>query len=364
MLRVCLTFDYELFFGENYFSNSEILFSPTKELIDGIYEKGVSATFFVDVCSIFQHDKYNKDEYISNFTEQIKYMTKYNQDVQLHIHSHWLNSIYINEKWDFDLEHYRIHSYGFENEDSPNVSTIIRNGVKYLTETLTSIDPFYKCIAYRAGGFCLQPHNQLIKVLYKNGIRVDSSITPHLSHFSAINWYNYQHDIPKENWYIGTDFEWWEDAKISENSLYEIPIATSNKNPFLFCIKRLLTPEKIKFNLGIKKGTYIGISQKQNFIQKIKAIYNYIAGYTTISMDGNQAEFIYKMLYRFYRKHNCDKVDYTIALIGHPKLSSPMYVKNIKYLIDLINNSKEMNIEIISIFEEYNRIQNKDNIKK
>lgn len=357
MLRVCLTFDYELFFGENHFNNSEVLFLPTKELIDGIAEKGVSATFFIDVCSVFQHKKYGEDRYLLDFNNQIKYMIKKNQDIQLHIHSHWLDSTYLNGKWNFDIEHYRIHSYGFDNSVIPNVNTLIKDSIKYLVDTITPINKNYKCIAYRAGGFCFQPHNQLVEVLYKYGIRIDSSIAPNLFFTSRTNWYDYRHEVPNTNWYIGKNHDWWKNVVKQEDSLYEIPIGTENKNLFLFSIKRLFSPDKIKFNLGVKKGTYIGTSRKQNLIEKIKSIYKYTSGYSAISMDGYQAEFIYEMIYRFYKKHNCDKQDYTIALIGHPKLSSEIYVKNVKQLIDLISNSKEMNIKIISVFDEYQRIQ-------
>lgn len=362
MLRICLTFDYELFFGENYYGNEEVLFSPTKELVDGINEKGISATFFVDVCSIMQHKKYNLKEYVKDFSRQLRYMVEKNQDVQLHIHSHWLNSTYVDGKWIFDKEHYRIHRYGFDDTNKPNVNDIIAEGIDYLNETLLPLYPNYKCIAYRAGGFCIQPHEDLIKILYENGIRIDSSITPNLIFNAENNWYNYSHKVPNSNWYIGTNCEWWKDSPHEEISLYEVPIATENKEPISFCLKKIFTPNRIKFNLGEKKGSYIGGTSKSTFINKLKSIYNYITSYNTITLDGYEAEFIYNQIYRFYKKHCCEQNDYTIALIGHPKLSSRLYVDNIKKLIDLINDNNEMEIEIISIAQEYQRIFKKNNI--
>lgn len=358
MLRICLTFDYELFFGENYYGDDEVLFLPTKELIDGINKKGISATFFVDVCSIVQHKKYNLKEYVENFSQQLRYMIENNQDVQLHIHSHWLNSTYSYGYWTFDEKHYRIHSYGFDDSSKPNVNDIVAEGINYLNETLLPLYPDYKCIAYRAGGFCFQPHEKLIKILYENGIRIDSSITPNLVFKSENNWYDFSNEVPNTNWYISANYGWWKEATNKKISLYEVPIATEKKEPISFCLKRIFSPDSIKFDLGKRRGSYIACASKSTFIARLKSIYNYIMNYGTISMDGYEAKFIYTQIYKFYKKHCCDKNDYTIALIGHPKLSSKSYVENVKKLIDLINNSNEMDIEIISIRDEYERISN------
>lgn len=355
MLKICLTFDYELFFGENYFDDDVVLFSPTKELIEGLKEKNVSGTFFVDVCSIIQHKKYNLAEYVTGFSNQLKYMISMNQDVQLHIHSHWLDSKYINSKWEFDKNHYRIHSYGFHKNQKLNVDSIIKTGIEYLNETIKVIDPDYKCIAFRAGGFCLQPHQELIEVLYNNGIRIDSSVAPNLSFSSDNNWYDYNHQIPSKNWNIGSDSEWWQESSNSR-FLYEIPIGTEKKDCISFVMKKLFTPKAIDFKLEQKRGSYINNIKKMSVLEKTISIYKYIMDYGAISLDGYQAEFIYKQLEKFYHKNKCDKNDWTIALIGHPKLSSKSYVKNIQELIELINNSATMNIKITSIAEEYKKI--------
>lgn len=46
-MYVSITFDYELFFGENYGTYDEVLYQPTYALIDAFREKGVSAASFV-----------------------------------------------------------------------------------------------------------------------------------------------------------------------------------------------------------------------------------------------------------------------------------------------------------------------------
>ena len=58
MLKICLSFDYELFLGENDASYEDILFSPTRDLQYMLNEEGVYGTFFADVCSAIVHSHY------------------------------------------------------------------------------------------------------------------------------------------------------------------------------------------------------------------------------------------------------------------------------------------------------------------
>ena len=356
MLNICFTFDYELFFGKNYGSYDEILFEPTNRLVNMLTEEQTSATFFADACSVTQSKKYNQVEYVDKFTKQIQELYKKKQDIQLHIHSHWLKSSYNNGAWEFDKDSYRIHSFGFERNQDDNAYGIIKKGVEYLASTLKEINPNYCCIAYRAGGFTIQPHEKLIDTLYDCGIRVDSSIAPGLKSCSLTNSYDYTHSITNENWKISSKREWWEDSTGDEKTLYEIPIATENKNPLFFTMKRIFLPNEIKLKLGEKKGSYINESGDKN-IKSIEAIWKYVSGYNAISMDAYNAEYIFKMLRRYYQKHNCKEKDCTVAIIGHPKLVNDVYIENLRRLILMIRGDR--NIKIMNIMEAYNNIGEK-----
>ena len=68
MLNVCITFDYELFLGKNNAPYKEILFAPTDNLIRTLSEKGVSGTFFADVCSVDAHHRLGNEKYCEDFT--------------------------------------------------------------------------------------------------------------------------------------------------------------------------------------------------------------------------------------------------------------------------------------------------------
>jgi len=351
MLNICITFDYELFFGTNRGSYDEILFAPTYELGNMLCKENVTATFFADICSVMQSQKYRQDEYVRGFTHQIQELCLKNQDIQLHIHSHWLTSEYHNGEWNFDEKSYRLHSYGFDRNVANNAFEIIEEGISCLKNILHEVDPQYECIAYRAGGFAIQPHGELVKALYDAGIRIDSSIAPQLMAISNTNYYQYKHKLKYSNWWLSPETEWWCDKGEPEGALYEVPIATENKNPVTFIFKRVFTPERIKLQLNAKKGTYI--NEGGNNQNRIAAYWNYIKGYSALSLDAYNADFLYKQLVRYYKKNRCSEKDATIAIIGHPKLITSEYIANLQNLIRLIREDERF--RICSIKDVYDK---------
>ena len=146
MLNIAITFDYELFLGENYLSDDEILFSPTRRLEELLDSHGITSTFFADVCSVFAHKKYGLNQYVNSFEDQLRELIKHGHDVQLHLHPNWLLSEYRNEKWIFDTTHYRLHDFGFDSCDL-TVPGIIHMGKEYLEKIIFPVSSDYKCIA-------------------------------------------------------------------------------------------------------------------------------------------------------------------------------------------------------------------------
>lgn len=342
MVFLSLTFDYELFFGDNYGTYDEVLFLPAYKLIDALEQKSVSATFFADVCSIPASKKYDQNSYVEGFQNQIQYMVQHGQDVQLHLHPHWYNSTWSNGRWNFSTKGYRLHEFDLEQR----INAIIRDGIKYLNETARLVDTNYDCIAYRAGGFSIQPHGKIVKCLYDNGIRIDSSVAPGLYTWSKAHYYDYRHELSDLNWKISEDMEWWENCS-KTRGIIEFPIATVDKSPVPFFFRRLFKPDTIKNQLGTKRGTYISIGTQTS--GKLRQYFKYFTERNTISLDAYAAEYLYTQIKRFYRKNNCEEK--VVSIIGHPKLVNEKYIDNLNKFIDMINNDKRF--QFISIYDAY-----------
>jgi len=355
MMYLSITFDYELFFGENNGSYDKVLFQPTYDLINTLERKNISATFFADVCSIPIAKRYRQYDYVDGFGRQLLYMKKHKQDVQLHIHPHWYNSCWQDGKWIFSPKGYRLHE--FEKDDK--INSIISKGIQYLYDIFYEADLQYSCIAFRAGGFSLQPHNKIVSTLYDHGIRIDSSIAPQLVTESEANYYNYRHQLKNINWNISERDEWWKDSKTGKY-LYEIPVATIDKSPILFAIRRIVNPSSIKLDLGEKRGSYINIHTASN--SRLKTYWNYLMGYNAISLDAYSAEYLYSQTKRLYKKMKDKERNTVVAIIGHPKLVNDVYINNLCRYVDLISNDPAF--KFISIYDAYLMKENNDGIEK
>ena len=326
MLNVAITFDYELFFGKNLASEDEVIFNPTSKILDLLDKYGVKATFFADVLSVLMNEKVGNYQYVEKFTKQIKDMVQRGHDVQLHIHSNWLKSTYVQDTWQFDTSSYRIHTFGFDNEQEFSVGKIISYGKNYLESTLTKIKSDYKCIAYRAGGYCIQPHEELFNSLIDNGIFIDSSVAL-MQKAEGVNQYNFVGLDKSVGWWLNANGGLGKEVERSSDCVFEVPIGCF-KNSLM---RRLISPE-IDRGLVIKdlKGTYIGSSTQKNSFKKKDGFFGKLIKFTKgtrmFTLDGVHYKLLSGEISKLSRK-NKNKYAY-VAVIGHPKLANNTWLDN------------------------------------
>lgn len=80
--------------------------------------------------------------------------------IELHIHPHWVNAVYNGDgTWNYDdYSHYSLYSF---TEDE--VTSMFKEGTELLNKIAHKVDPNYKVIAFRAGGWTVQPFSKLKK---------------------------------------------------------------------------------------------------------------------------------------------------------------------------------------------------------
>lgn len=325
MLQVALTFDYEIFFGENYGTTKEILFDPTERLLETLNQYNVKASFFADVLSVFMHEKYGLNSYCEQYIDQIKRMVAAGHDVQLHIHPNWLTSEFVDGKWDFDTQHYRIHTFGFDRKDQMSVPHMIEWGKAFLEKHLQSVDPAYRCVAYRAGGYCAQPHEKLFGVLNENGIFIDSSVSAMMK-ADGINVYDYM-DVPegKTGWWLRNDGAISKQVKKENGDTYEVPVGCVSNS----LLRRILMPSSERvLQLGTMRGAYIGqntTATKKKAPNRLSLLLSYGKGKQRLSVDSLKFTVILRGLKKYARKA---KGNAYVAVIGHPKLINNIWLEN------------------------------------
>jgi hypothetical protein len=263
--------DYELYFGENYLSEREVLIEPTEHILRAFEEEGIPMTLFADVASVWRyHSLKVKSDYILLFEEQLRQAIRQGHDVQLHLHPHWMTSTFDGKKWEMDESKFKLSDMGYGGRKIQSLESadeLIIRGKKYLEELLRPVEPSYQCIAFRAGGYGIQPNErELIGALLSAGFKIDSSIVPGMFFKSNVNKIDFRRIPPKLNYRMGTQYGI---AQEDSQGILEIPIAAyaeSFRETLMdrFRILRIFTSRLVDKMVGVKSE----ISPRGKTIQK------------------------------------------------------------------------------------------------
>ena len=351
MLNICISFDYELFMGENNASYEDILFSPTSELQQMLNQEKARGVFFADVCSAIVYEDNGLKEYSVPFLNQIRSLCKDGHDIQLHLHPSWYKAELSGRQMLPSYMGYRLHEYGFESSKFSAID-IINEGVDYLNNNLKIVNPNYKCIAYRAGGFAVQPEKEIFSALIKKGVLIDSSIVPHMKN-NLVNGFDFSH-VPKIlNWWIDPNRGINIISAPSKNSIFEVPIATLRPSLFRYLG---LSSEKLRLPQSKPLGKYVSNPnenpQKPN---PLLHIYKQLFDFRYVSLDTRYYERVIEDLEYIYSKYKLECKDGYVCLICHPKLLDTCRIENIRLLINRINNMGDK-FRIVTMQDIYNDI--------
>lgn len=316
MLNIVLTFDYEIFFGKNLYSEDAVLFVPTEQIVSLLNEYDVCGTFYADVCSVFAYEREQPDsDYPDVFRNQLVYLSKHHQDVQLHIHPHWESTRWNGDTWELDENNYRIHNF-VNRSKGINADSIFKRGIGFINETMRVVDNDYKCISYRAGGFCIQPITEIDVLLRENGIEIDSSVAMMQKLESNVHSYDYIRKYDEINWEV-------------MDGIYEVPVGAVKNNLFL----RIIHGNQYK-SLHRKeiKGEAIHSEVNDKF-NRFEYLLNYNKTYKMMSLDSMPYRQLLHGLDSYYRKYDCKNKERYIAVICHPKCIDDGILDNMKSFI-------------------------------
>lgn len=283
------------------------MIEPTGMLLDLCRKYNTRMTFFVDAGYLLRLEEY-APEYpelrrdLEEIRSQIREMTDCGCSVELHIHPHWERSSYVNGKWNIVTDGaYRLAD--FTEDERRSIFIRYHDYLQRLTGQ--------KIHSFRAGGWCIQPFDQLADLFREQGIRIDSSVFPGGSFFSP----HYDFDFTKVPRFSDR-YTFEEDVcqPVAGGSFCEYPIASWRYSPLfywrLYILGRLL-PQRHKM-LG--DGLFLAQPGRKRSV---------LTGFTWnhVSSDGYYAGKLRRQA-RYYQRLG---VDYFVV-IGHPK-SLTIYAK-------------------------------------
>ena len=307
-MNIYLTFDYELFFGENPGSVQKCMIEPTNQLFDIAKEMDVHYTFFVDVGYLIQAEKYPQlREEVDSVKSQVKEMIVLGHDVQLHIHPHWENATWEGQ-WSMNID----DSYKLSDFTNEEIVSIVKRYKSYLDQLIGR-----KTFAFRAGGWCVQPFSLLKDLFSELGITIDSTVFPG----AYLQTKDYNVDFraaPKKSSYRFND-----DVCVEvENGYFtEFPISSYRYSPsfywWLYGLGRILP----KYHKMIGDGQFI--SQGGRKWQSLTSFTTY-----HVSTDGYYAK---KLNAALSKAINLDCKE--MVSIGHPKSCTIYSLNKLKKFI-------------------------------
>ncbi len=185
MLHLILTLDYEVF-GNGSGDVLRDVVEPTNRILDICDRHRAKLTIMFEVAEYWSFMRAEQEGNISlpfspsgRMRAQAEEALRRGHDVQLHLHPQWIGAELVGGVWSVKNAQWRIADlpHGLGSEDDPlSITGAMRQGKQSLEEILRPIDPEYRCIAFRAGGFLAQPAESVIQAMKSVGLVADSSV--------------------------------------------------------------------------------------------------------------------------------------------------------------------------------------------
>jgi hypothetical protein len=323
-MNIFLTFDYELFFGENPGTVRKCMIEPTDALRSIASKHDVRLVFFVDVGYLLRAKEFaeQSEELTGDLKlveDQIKLLVKEGHDVQLHIHPHWEKSLYTNGMWKICTD----GAYKLDDFSDDEVRSIVVRYKNYLDDLIG-----YKTTCFRAGGWCIQPFRRWKDLFKELGLKYDSSVFPG-GKFSSPH---YDFDFtkaPKKSVYRFEDDVCEEDAN---GYFTEYTISSWRYSPLFYWrlyIWGRLNPARHKM-----LGDGIFLSQPG---RKRSVLTSFT--WNHVSADGFYASKL-ERIFNTFRKEGREEM----VIIAHPKSLTRFSIDRLDQFIGSVKNKAEFKI--------------------
>jgi hypothetical protein len=173
--RVLFTLDYEIH-GNGQGSPRRLMVEPTERMLAQFDRHGARLTVMADVAEILRfgrhRDETGRDEFgFEAVCGQLATAVRTGHDVQLHMHTSYYNSRYVDGQLAQDYADYDLARLPPERLD-----LLVREGKDWLEGLLRPVDPGYRCVAFRAANWSMNPAAGIVGALERNGIPIDTSV--------------------------------------------------------------------------------------------------------------------------------------------------------------------------------------------
>ena len=323
MRKILIGLDYELFFGQTTGTVEKCLIEPTEYLLNTVEKYGAKLTLFVDAGYLLKLSKAKTQKLSKKLTNdfdliatQLASLITRGHDIQLHIHPHWEDCHWQQDHWQINTDRYRLHD--FNDQDKHDIVKRYRGILQQFND-----EPVF---AYRAGGWCLQPFDQIADALRENGIWLDSTVYKNGFSDDPTRWYDFRQCSPstllsgkQATWRFSKDPL----VEDEQGDFVELPISSMRLGPSFYW--RMAVENKL-----LKRNPCFGDGQSMTANSGYYLTRLLQTAYSPVSIDGLKAN----RLAVAFKQNSSDFFN----IMGHPKsISSDSLVKLEQFLADLVD---------------------------
>jgi hypothetical protein len=327
-IKILLTFDYELPLGYSVDYRAG-LFDPAAALLQRAAHVGVPIVLFADVCSAIRFEQWDKTGYHDLFVRQLQDGLTNGHDIQLHIHPHWMTSDFnsgaFQPSLDFSLSKFR------EPRQGHTIESIIDAAYNKLDAIGKAVFPAYRCIAYRAGGYDVEPESRrILHKLHQLGVTIDSSVIK--EYYSDYNFthVDYSAAPADSTWLAPLDGPL---VKTAKDGMLELPITSKPTTVFDIVARRwkkINSGRRLSARRYRNGGKGFAVEKgEQTLSASIRKMFNP----TVLSLDKEHLEVkdLLDIVDSNVEKYLHEERDLILTVIGHPKSMG-------SYHLDLMEN--------------------------
>lgn len=317
--KIILSYDYELFFGERSGTVLKSIIEPTNKLMEVMEQNGFRGNFFVDYLMFRELETLSDARAVSDLNllkEQIRDLVRRGHRVELHLHPHWIDAQYNGDgTWDFsDFTHYSLSSL-----DEGTIVEMFVNGTNYLTALAREVEPDYEIVAFRAGGWAVQPFDKLKKGFLAAGIKIDSSTSYGIYKYMKDSYYDFR-EMPNKTCY---QFENNVCKEMEQGAFREVPITSFHRNLLGVLVDRYYGG-KLHYFDKISDGTH-NRTGKGESVERLSFMYRLKSSYKLMFSFSMQSPLTVK-------RALCSQKKDLYCYIDHPKDYSKATEKGINVL--------------------------------
>lgn len=176
---ISLTVDYEIF-GDGTGDVREHMLAPTESMARICEKFHVPLTVYFEVEEYLAFEREREAlkkrfgyDPAAEIRDQIVKLARRGHDIQLHLHPEWVGCRLINGEWQLRPEQRTVDSLFATQQET---TRFIGERKAVIDELLREAGRPQRVTAYRAGAFCAQPGEKLLRALSHHGFVLDSSV--------------------------------------------------------------------------------------------------------------------------------------------------------------------------------------------